>query len=132
MFRDIGLMPLVLVITLIFSGCSISPKAKAEQMEEILVAAGFKFKEADTPQKMERLKALPQGKMLRHQVAGKSYYVYADSSDCKCLWKGDQAAFTRYRQLARERKEEYREDLYDSQYDELPHTYSWDVLVEVW
>ena len=132
MFRDIGLMPLVLVITLIFSGCSITPKATAEQMEEILVAAGFKFKEADTPQKMERLKALPQGKMLRHQVAGKSYYVYADSSDCKCLWKGDQAAFTRYRQLARERKEEYREDLYDSQYDELPHTYSWGVLVDIW
>jgi hypothetical protein len=132
MFRDIGLMPLVLVITLIFSGCSITPKATAEQMEEILVAAGFKFKEADTPQKMERLKALPQGKMLRHQVDGKSYYVYADSSDCKCLWKGDQAAFTMYRKLARERKEEYKAGLYDSQYEDLPHTFSSDVLVDVW
>ena len=129
MFRIIELISLFLLFTLIFSGCTITPKATPEQMEKIMVAAGFKFKEADTPQKMERLKALPQEKMLRHQVDGKSYYVYADSSDCKCLWKGDHAAFIRYRELAREWKEE---NIYDSQYDELPHTYSWGVLVDIW
>jgi hypothetical protein len=132
MFRNIGLISLVLVITLIFSGCTITPKATPDQMEEILVAAGFNFIEADTPKKMERLKALPQGKFLRHQVDGKLYYLYADSAECKCLWKGDHTAFTRYRQLARERKDDYKADLYESQYEELPHTYSWDVLVEVW
>jgi hypothetical protein len=129
MFRNIELISLFLLFTLIFSGCTITPKATPEQMEKILVAAGFKFKEADTPQKMERLKALPQEKMLHHQVDGKSYYVYADSSDCKCLWKGDHAAFIRYRELAREWKEE---NIYDSQYDELPHTFSWGVLVDIW
>jgi hypothetical protein len=132
MFRDIGSISLVLVITLIFSGCTITPKATPAQMEEILVAAGFKFNEADTPQKVERLKALPQGKFLRHQVDGKSYYLYADSAECKCLWKGDHTAFTRYRQLVQERKADYKADLYESQYEELPHSYSWDVLIEVW
>ena len=125
MFRNIGLISLVLFITLIFFGCTMTPKAKSAQMEEILVAAGFKFKEANTPQKMERLKALPQEKFLRHQVDGKSYYLYADSAECKCLWKGDHTAFTRYRQLAQERK-------YESQYEELPHTFSWGVMIDVW
>ncbi len=64
MFRNIGLISLVLVITLIFCGCTITPKATSAQMEEILVAADFNFIEADTPKKMERLKALPQGKFL--------------------------------------------------------------------
>jgi hypothetical protein len=53
MFRNIGLISLILVITLIFCGCTIRPKATPAQMEEILVAAGFKFIEADTAQKME-------------------------------------------------------------------------------
>ena len=132
MFRNSGLISLVLVITLIFYGCTITPKATPFEMEKILISAGFEFKEADTPQKMERLKALPQGKFLRHQVDGKSYYLYADSSDCRCLWKGDQAAYTRYRQLLQERKEESKADLYESQYEEIPHVVVTEVLVEIW
>jgi uncharacterized membrane protein len=132
MFRSIGLLSLVLVITLIFTGCTITPKATPAQNEEILVAAGFEFKEADTPEKMEHLKALPQGKFLHHQVDGKSYYLYADSAECKCLWKGDRAAFTRYREIARERKDDYAADLYESQNEELPHSSGWVMLVEEW
>ena len=59
---------------------------------------------------MERLKALPQGKFLRHQVDGKSYYLFADSDE---WWKGDHTAFTRYRQLVQERKADYKAELYE-------------------
>jgi len=132
MLRGIGSISTVLLITLIFSGCVIRPKATPEQIEELLIAADFEFTEADTPAKMERLKALPQGKMLRHQVDGKWYYLYADSAVCKCLWKGDQAAFDRYRQIVQERKNEYASDLYISQHEELPPTFDWGALVIIW
>ena len=127
MIRNIRLILLVLFVTLIFFGCTMTPKETYFQIEEILVAAGFNFKEADTPQKMEQLKTLPQGKFLRHQIDGKSYYLYPGSPECKCLWKGDHAAFLRYQQLTQERKDDYK-----SPYEELPHSYTWVILIDEW
>ncbi len=49
--------------------------------------------EANTPQKMERLRSLTPHKLIARQKNGVPYYLYADPDDCKCLFIGDKIAF---------------------------------------
>lgn len=61
--------------------------------------AGFKMKEANTPQKMERLRSLTPHKLIARQKNGVPYYLYADPDYCKCLFIGDRIAFENYRAM---------------------------------
>ena len=126
MQRRIAMTALVLVAPFVFWACTITPKATADQVEKMLVAADFKYKTADTPQQMERMQALPQGRFIRHQAGGDVYYLYADVAGCKCVCSGDKAAYSRYKELARERKVEYKESLYENQDKELLPDVGWD------
>jgi len=126
MHRRIVITALVLVAPFVFWACTITPEATGNQVENMLVAADFKFKTADTPQQMERMQALPQGQFIRHQAGGNVYYLYADAAGCKCVWRGDQAAYSRYKELARERKVDYKDSLYESQDQELFPDVGWD------
>jgi hypothetical protein len=86
-------------------GCATtSPKEKAFDAEKLLVSAGFTYKVADTAEKLEKLKSLPQRKLLRHSRQDKVTYLYADVVACKCVYVGDEAAFQRLRHLAHEEK----------------------------
>jgi len=116
---------LVMAGPLVFWACTITPQATADQVEKMLVAADFKYKTADTTQQMEHMRALPQGQFIRHQTAGRVYYLYADVAGCKCVWRGDAAAYGRYRELARERKIDYKDALYESQDVELFRHIGW-------
>ena len=126
MHRRIVMTALVLVAPFVYWACTITPKATADQVEEMLVAADFKYKTDATPQQMERMQALPQGRFIRHQAGGEVSYLYADVAGCKCVWRGDKAAYSRYNELARERKVEYKDDLYESQDEELIPDAGWD------
>ena len=125
MHRRILLPALVLAGPLVLWACTLTPKATANQVENMLVAADFKYKTADTPQQEERIRALPQGQFIRHQAGGKLYYLYADVAGCKCVWRGDAAAYSRFKELARERRVEYKDDLYLSQDEELFRHIGW-------
>jgi hypothetical protein len=82
-------------------GCATtSPKEKAFDAENQLVSAGFTYKVANTAEKLEKLKSLPQRKLLRHSRQDKVTYLYADVVACKCLYMGDEAAYQRLRRLA--------------------------------
>lgn len=86
-------------------GCATtSTKEKAFDAEKLLVSAGFTYKVADTAEKLEKLKSLPQRKLLRHLRQDKVTYLYADVVACKCVYMGDEAAFQRLRHLAYEEK----------------------------
>jgi hypothetical protein len=126
MFRNIGVITLLFLTLSIFWACTITPAATGDQVEKMLVAADFKFKTADTPQQMERMQALPQRQFIRHQTDGDVYYLYADVAGCKCVWRGDKAAYSRYKELARERKVDYKADLYESQDEELLPDIGWE------
>ena len=126
MHRRIVMTALVLVAPFVFWACTITPEATGDQVENMLVAADFKFKTADTPQQMERMQALPQGRFIRHQAGGEVSYLYADVAGCKCVWRGDKAAYSRYKELARERKVDYKASLYESQDEELLPDAGWD------
>ena len=126
MFRNMGVITLLFLTLSIFWACTITPAATADQVEKMLVAADFKFKTADTPQQMERMQALPQRQFIRHQTGGDEYYLYADVAGCKCVWRGDKAAYSRYKELARERKVDYKDALYESQDEELLPDIGWE------
>ena len=82
------------------AGCAAIEKSKATDTEQLLAAAGFKMKLADTPAKLTHLKTLTQLKVVPHDRNGKMYYVYADAADCQCLYAGNQEAYQRYENLA--------------------------------
>jgi hypothetical protein len=71
-------------------------------MERLLAAAGFEQKLADTPERKDHLKTLPQLELTAHKVDGQRRFVYADATYCQCLYMGDQGAYERYKALARQ------------------------------
>jgi hypothetical protein len=81
-------------------GCAHSQKRKTEEVEELLAAAGFTMKPADTPEKFAKLQAMEQHKILAHSMDDGVYFTYADAEDCRCLFAGDQAAYQRFHELA--------------------------------
>lgn len=78
------------------AGCAASRAQEASNTERLLDAAGFRKQLADTPEKMNDLKARTQYKMVSHERNGKDYYTYADATHCKCMYIGDKAAHNRY------------------------------------
>lgn len=125
MVKRILMTALVLAYPVAFWACTITPQATADQIEKMLVAADFKYKTADTTQQKEHIGALPQEQFIRHQAGGQVYYLYADVAGCKCVWRGDAAAYSRYRELARERRVDYKDTLYESQDEELFRHIGW-------
>ncbi len=66
--------------------------------ENMLAAAGFAYRPADTPQKIASLRSLPPHKFVHQTRNGKPVWVYADPTICDCLYAGDESAYDKYRQ----------------------------------
>lgn len=67
------------------------------QKEDMLVAAGFTFKPADTPEKRAFLKTLPPHQFAYQVHNGKNIWFYADPTICACLYAGNDAAYQAFR-----------------------------------
>ncbi len=65
--------------------------------------AGFKMREANTPQKMARLNSIPPYKFVPHRKNGARYYVYADPA-CRCAFVGNDNAMQTYRDMVASRR----------------------------
>ena len=87
-------------LMLALAGCAIYRNQKAVEIERLLAASGFIMRLADTESKLAQLKELPQRKLVAQNWDGKVRYVYADASDCKCAYVGDEAAYKRFQDLA--------------------------------
>lgn len=99
------------LVALFAAGCAHRQAAKrSEEIRQLLSAAGFTTKLANDPEKMEKLRAMEQRKILAHSLDGGTYYTYADAEGCGCLMAGDEAAFQEFNRLAIEREiaEDYR------------------------
>ena len=73
--------------------------AKAiEKKEDLLLAAGFVDKPANTPKRTDMLKRLPANKFVKRVKGDAVTYVYADPKACGCLYVGTQQAYGQYRQ----------------------------------
>ena len=66
------------------SGCA-SPQQQVAQKEDLLAAAGFQVRIADTPQRLAAMKRLPPNKFVTRVVNGQPVYLYADPLVCRCV-----------------------------------------------
>ena len=71
----------------------------APEKEGQLSAAGFMRLQADTPQKMAKLQALPQDTLVYAPRKNGNAYIFADAAGCNCAFVGNEAAYQQYQQL---------------------------------
>ena len=122
---QLAMAMLALVLVFALAGCAVVKEVKkneAADREQLLAAAGFRVKLADTPKKLTHLQTLPQRKLFTKERKGKVYYLYADALNCKCLYVGNQAAYDRFQQLQAEKQIAAQEQMaaemnYDADFD---------------
>jgi len=96
-------MVFVMFLFVLIIGCSGTQKMSPLQMEELLVRAGFELRTADTPNKLNFIKSLPQKKVVAKKQNETLYYLYVmDTSSCKCMYVGDGQDYGRLHQMIKE------------------------------
>lgn len=76
----------------------VSKQERVESKEDLLAAAGFIVRPANTPERQASLRSLPPNRFVQRAHGDRVAYVYADPLVCNCLYVGDQGAYGRYRQ----------------------------------
>ena len=64
---------------------------------QLLISSGFNPIAATTPDTTRQLMSLPANQFVLRRKGGRSYYVYADPSECTCAYVGSAAAMDNYR-----------------------------------
>jgi hypothetical protein len=111
MFRQAQIFVLMVVIG---AGCSLfqeTPQQRAQRIEPMLSASGFKTIPADTPEAMSHFQDLTPLKLSYYPQDGKPYYWFADPDYCQCLLMGDEQAYQAYeRYLLEQNMQEQAEE----------------------
>ena len=92
----------VLFIMVSIVGCAAIQANKTQEQEQLLSAAGFAIVPATTPGELENLNTLTPHKVLFSVKDNKPLYWYADPTNCRCVYTGDQEAYQRYERLLTE------------------------------
>ena len=94
MKRILGGLPLAitLLVAPLLPGCA---GHNPQSTEDLLSAAGFNVKIANTPKRLNHLAHLPPYKMMKIKRNGINRYVYADPSR-KLIFVGDLFSYHRY------------------------------------
>ncbi|MDB5477317.1 MAG: hypothetical protein JWP49_2828 [Phenylobacterium sp.] len=82
----------------LLSACAETVAQGITEKEDLLAAAGFAQRPANTPQRQASLAQLPANKFVPRTKNGQTQYVYADPTVCDCLYVGDQKAYSAYKQ----------------------------------
>ena len=98
-----AILPLV-ALGLSLTGCAAIRGHQTAETEEVLAAAGFQMKPADTPAKLAHLQTLTPRKVVRYTRDGQVHYVYADPETCKCLYVGDEQRYQKFQELSLQKK----------------------------
>ncbi len=85
------------VLALGAAACA-SPSAQVGQKEDLLAAAGFQVRPADSPHRVASMKRLPPNRFVTKIVHGNPLYLYADPLVCRCVYFGTQQNWDAYRQ----------------------------------
>jgi hypothetical protein len=64
---------------------------------QLLISSGFNPIAAITPDMTRQLMSLPANQFVLRRKGSRSYYVYADPSECTCAYVGSAAAMDKYR-----------------------------------
>jgi hypothetical protein len=99
--------PLVAILGL--AGCppyvvpydlSATPAERAQYFEPLLSAAGFKQVPIRTPDQKKELESLPPLELsTQTDGQGRNRYSYADPRYCRCIFRGDETAYQRFKEI---------------------------------
>jgi len=95
---------IIICIGFFIAGCAALKERQAKGTEQLLSAAGFTIKLADTPEKLTNLKLLTQEKVIQYEKDGKIYYIYANAYE-KQLYVGNEAKYNEYKKLKHQKQE---------------------------
>jgi hypothetical protein len=98
--RSTRLILPLLALGLGMTGCAAIRARQAAETEQVLAAAGFRMKPADTPEKLAHLQTLTPRKVVRYTRDDQPQYVYADPDTCKCIYVGDEKGYQKYQELS--------------------------------
>jgi hypothetical protein len=88
-----------LAVAVMLTGCAAIQRSEARDTEQLLAAAGFVMRPADTAERQERLRALPPYRLESRTKDGKVVYTYADPDGCQCLYVGGSKEYSEYQRL---------------------------------
>ena len=91
---------LALALALLMGGCAAMRQEEAQKTDDLLAAAGFKVRPADTPEKLAHLKAMQPLKVSMRTKDGRVIYSYADPYSCICVYVGGPEEYAQYQRLA--------------------------------
>ena len=86
-----------LISSLALAGC-VSQQQLVGEKEDLLAAAGFQVRIADSPHRLAAMRSLPPNKFVTKVVNGQPVYLYADPLVCRCVYFGNQQNWAAYRQ----------------------------------
>src|SRR5256886_15599374 len=78
----------VLAAAMLLTGCATIRSSEARSTEQLLAAAGFVMRPADTAERQQRLAARPPYRLERHAQDGNAVYTYAHPRTCKGPYVG--------------------------------------------
>jgi predicted component of type VI protein secretion system len=95
----------------LLSGCATqeTPEQRAQRIEPVLAAAGFRAHPADSPAKLQNLQAMTPLKVRSTIENGKLHYWFADPVYCACLYTGNKDAYEHYQRLRLQQKKAEQE-----------------------
>lgn len=96
--RVLGRVVTLLAVGLAIAGCKEGFQTVANK-EDMMIAAGFRFLPANTPERQAMFRALPPHKFLKEIKGDKLIYVYPDPTVCVCLYVGNSKAYSAYRKM---------------------------------
>ena len=93
---------ITLFLIISMTSCAAIQSNKTQEQEQLLSAAGFKMVPATTQAEIENLNTLTPHRVMFSVKDNKPLYWYADPTNCRCVFTGDQAAYQRYEKLLTE------------------------------
>ena len=100
---NLSALIIILCIGFFITGCAALKESYAKETEQLLSAAGFTIKLANTPEKLANLKLLTQDKVIQYEKDGKIYYIYANAYEKK-LYVGNEAKYNEYKKLKHQKQ----------------------------
>jgi hypothetical protein len=99
-----GSVVVVAAALLALSGCATMRRHEAAGTEQLLAAAGFQMRPANSPQQLQDLRTMPPLKLVSRSKDGNAMYTFADPDSCHCLYVGGPKEYSAYQRLLVERE----------------------------
>jgi hypothetical protein len=91
-------------LVLAIGGCAYTMREEAQDTENLLAAANFTMKPANTPEKLAHLKTMPPRTIVTRTKNDQLVFTYADPDYCKCLWVGNAQQYNAYQRLVQQKQ----------------------------